>query len=180
VVGGGNSAGQAAVHLCRFASKVTVLVRGPSLSESMSRYLCEQIEGTGNIEVRHQCEVVGGGGAGRLEEITVRDTATGKTSTEPGAALFVLIGAQPHTDWLPEEIERDAWGYLPTGSDVGLQDGWPLDRPPHMFETSLPGVFAVGDVRQRSVKRVASAVGEGAIAIQLVHQYLGEALPVGR
>jgi thioredoxin reductase (NADPH) len=172
VVGGGNSAGQAAVHLCRFASKVTILVRGPSLSQSMSSYLCGQIEETGNIEVRHQSEVIDGGGDGRLEEITVRHTATGETSRERGAALFVLIGAQPHTDWLPAEVKRDPWGYLPTGTDVDLQDRWPLERPPHMFETSLPGVFAAGDVRQRSVKRVASAVGEGSVVLQQVHEYL--------
>ncbi len=172
VVGGGNSAGQAAVHLCRFASQVTVLVRAPSLAESMSRYLCEQIADTENIVVRHECEVVDGGGEGRLEEITVRDTATGETSKEAGGALFVLIGAQPHTAWLPDEIQRDPWGYLPTGSDVALKDRWPLERPPHMFETSLPGVFAAGDARQRSVKRVASAVGEGSVVIQQVHEYL--------
>jgi thioredoxin reductase (NADPH) len=180
VVGGGNSAGQAAVHLCRFARQVTMLVRGSSLSESMSTYLCTQIEKTDNVHVHLQSEIVDGGGDGRLERLVVRDAATGGTSEAQGAALFVLIGAQPHTDWLPDEIERDSWGYLPTGSDVDLIEGWSQDRPPHMFETSLPGVFAVGDVRQRSVKRVASAVGEGSVVIQQVHDYLErEAMSVG-
>ena len=172
VVGGGNSAGQAAVHLCRYAEQVTVLVRGPSLAESMSQYLCKQIAETDNIEVCLHREVVGGGGEGRLEQLSIRDTDTGETSNEPGSALFILIGAEPHTNWLPQEMERDQWGYLLTGSDVGGDDSWRLDRPPHMFETSVPGVFAVGDVRQRSVKRVASAVGEGSVVIQQVHEYL--------
>jgi thioredoxin reductase (NADPH) len=172
VVGGGNSAGQAAVHLCRHAKQVTLLVRGPSLAESMSQYLCKQIAETDNIEVCQHREVIGGGGEGRLEQLTLRDTETGETSSEQGTALFILIGAQPHTDWLPQEIERDQWGYLLTGSDVAQGDTWPLDRPPHMFETSVPGVFAVGDVRHRSIKRVASAVGEGSVVIQQVHEYL--------
>jgi thioredoxin reductase (NADPH) len=180
VVGGGNSAGQAAVHLCRFAERVTILVRGPSLAESMSQYLCKQIAETDNIEVCLHREVIGGGGDGRLEQLTIRNTDTGEISTEQGAALFILIGAEPHTDWLPPEIERDQWGYLVTGTDVDDEDCWRLDRPPHMFETSVPGVFAVGDVRQRSVKRVASAVGEGSVVIQQVHEYLEhEAMALG-
>jgi thioredoxin reductase (NADPH) len=172
VVGGGNSAGQAAVHLCRYAERVTMIVRGPSLGESMSRYLCDQIEATENIEVRTHCEVVDGGGEGRLEQLTIRDGVTGQSSVVPGAALFVLIGARPRTDWLPEEIDRDRWGYLLTGPDVALEGRWHTERAPHVLETSAPGVFAVGDVRQRSVKRVASAVGDGSVVIQQVHEYL--------
>jgi thioredoxin reductase (NADPH) len=177
VVGGGNSAGQAAVHLCRFARRVTLLVRGSSLAASMSRYLCDQIAGTEKIEVRLHTEVVDASGSGgRLEWLTLRDRRSGETSTVDAVALFVLIGARPHTDWLPAAVERDAWGYVTTGTDLARGDAqearWPLERPPRMFETSLPGVFAVGDCRHRSVKRVASAVGEGSIVVQQIHQHL--------
>jgi thioredoxin reductase (NADPH) len=177
VVGGGNSAGQAAIHLCRFARRVTLLVRGSSLAASMSRYLCDQIAGTEKIDVRLNTEVVDAGGSGgRLERITVRDRRSGETGTVDAVALFVLIGARPHTDWLPAGVERDAWGYVTTGTDLARTDApdgrWPLERPPRMLETSLPGVFAVGDCRHRSVKRVASAVGEGSIVVQQIHQHL--------
>jgi thioredoxin reductase (NADPH) len=172
VVGGGNSAGQAAVHLCRFAERVTMVVRGPSLAASMSNYLTEQVEATENIDIRLQSELAGCGGEGRLDRLTIRHTATGESSVVPAAALFILIGARPHTEWLPAEIDRDGWGYLLTGPDVAHEERWELERAPHMLETSVPGVFAVGDVRHRAVKRVASAVGEGSVVIQQVHEYL--------
>ncbi|MGH3066837.1 MAG: FAD-dependent oxidoreductase [Gaiellaceae bacterium] len=155
VVGGANSAGQAAVHLSRYAARVTLLVRGESLAATMSRYLLEEIGGRENIEVRLRTEVVDAGGDGRLESLTLRDG--GGESREPADALFILIGAQARTEWLPGEIERDARGFVVTGPDYG---------------TTVPGVFAIGDVRAESVKRVASAVGEGSVVIQRVHQYL--------
>ena len=178
VVGGGNSAGQAAVHLAKFAKQVTLLVRGPSLAESMSDYLIRELRGAPNVEIRHRVEVVDGQGETRLEQLTLRDRESGDTQTVPAAAVFVLIGAQPRTDWLPDQIQRDRWGYVLTGNDLlrdgRLPDQWPLQRPPMLLETSMPGVFAVGDVRHASIKRVASAAGEGSISIQLVHQYLAE------
>ena len=184
VVGGANSAGQAAVHLARHAEQVTLLVRGGSLADGMSAYLVEELQRAGNVAVRLRTEVTAVEGAGHLEAVTVRDGVTEATETLPAAALFILIGAEPHTDWLASAVERDERGFVLTGRDLlragRPPQGWPLDRPPLLLETSLPGVFAAGDVRHGSVKRVASAVGEGAIAIQLVHQYLGEALPVGR
>lgn len=171
VVGGGNSAGQAAVHLARYAERVTILIRGGSLAKSMSQYLLEVIDATPSIEVRTGAQVVDGSGDGRLSELTLRDVQTEATETVAADALFVMIGARPRTDWLPEAIERDRWGFLLTGPDVPAE-AWPLERPPLMVETSVPGVFAAGDVRHRSVKRVASAVGQGAAAIQQVHEYL--------
>jgi thioredoxin reductase (NADPH) len=176
VVGGGNSAGQAARHLSKHARRVTLLVLGESLAAHMSRYLIEEIEATENIQVRSNTQVIDGGGQGRLEHLVLKDRASGLTETLPAAALFVLIGARPHTGWLPEEVMRDERGYIITGSDL-LRDGsppeaWPLERQPMLMETSVPGVFAAGDVRCGSVKRVASAVGEGSIAIQMVHKYL--------
>jgi thioredoxin reductase (NADPH) len=176
VVGGGNSAGQAARHLSKHARRVTLLVLGESLDAHMSRYLIEEIGATENIQVRLNTQVIDGGGKGRLEHLVLEDRASGLTETAPAAALFVLIGARPHTGWLPEQIMRDDRGYVITGSDL-LRDGsppegWPLERVPMLMETSVPGVFAAGDVRCGSVKRVASAVGEGSIAIQMVHKYL--------
>ena len=176
VVGGGNSAGQAARHLSKHARRVTLLVLGESLAAHMSQYLIEEIEATENIKVRLNAQVIDGGGQGRLEHLVLKDRTSGLTETVPAAALFVLIGARPHTGWLPEEVMRDDRGYIITGSDL-LRDGsppagWPLKRPPMLLETSVPGVFAAGDVRCGSVKRVASAVGEGSIAIQMVHKYL--------
>ncbi|MGH9015652.1 MAG: FAD-dependent oxidoreductase [Acidimicrobiia bacterium] len=170
VIGGGNSAGQAAVHLGRYAARVTLVVRGDSLAASMSQYLRDEIDAAPNIEVGVATQVVDGGGEDRLEHLTLRESRTGTMSTVPADALFVLIGAEPHADWLPPEIRRDDPGFVLTGPDVAA--GWPLERPPFMFETSVPGVFAVGDVRSRSVKRVASAVGEGSVVIQQVHQHL--------
>jgi thioredoxin reductase (NADPH) len=176
IVGGGNSAGQAAVHLATHASSVTILVRGVGLAETMSDYLITQIEATTNIHVRTHVEVVAGDGSDGLRELTLRDTRSNTTSIEPADALFVLIGAEPHTGWLPTEIVRDQWGYIVTGPDLvgaeGPPTGWPLPRPPMLLETSIPGVFAVGDVRHRSIKRVASAVGEGATVISVIHSYL--------
>lgn len=170
VVGGGNSAGQAAMHLCRWAERVCLVVRGPSLAASMSSYLREAIDAAANVEVLLETEVVGGEGESGLESLTLRDVASGKTSHVLADALFVLIGARPGTEWLPEEIARDEWGYVLTGRDAGeVASG---ER--QMLETSLPGVFAVGDVRHGAVKRVASAVGEGSIVIQQVHRHLEE------
>jgi thioredoxin reductase (NADPH) len=174
VVGGGNSAGQAAVHLGRYARSVTVLVRRGSLGETMSSYLIDEIDAAENIEVRPHTEVAGGSGDGSLETIVLRDCRTGRTETVPAAALFVLIGTQPHTSWLPEAVCRDGWGYLLTGTDLP-EDDWPLERPRLMLETSLPGVFAVGDARNGSTKRVASAVGEGSVVIEQVHQLMDSA-----
>jgi thioredoxin reductase (NADPH) len=176
VVGGANSAGQAAMHLSKYASRVTLLVRGGSLKTSMSDYLIKELEATKNVEVRFRTRVVGGGGEGRLERIVLEDATLGHTETVSAAGLFVHIGTQPHTGWLPQDIERDGRGFVLTDSDL-LRDGrspriWPLKRSPLLLETSMPGVFAAGDVRHRSVKRVASAVGEGSIAIQQVHEYL--------
>jgi thioredoxin reductase (NADPH) len=176
VVGGANSAGQAAVHLARYAAKVTVLVRGRSLADGMSDYLVREIESAPNIAIRYHVVVAGGAGNGRLERLTIEDRDSGTTETVPATALFVLIGAEPRTQWLPDAIERDRWGFVVTGADLlaggGSPRNWPLDRAPMLLESSLPRVFAVGDVRSGSVKRVASAVGEGSIAIRLVHEYL--------
>lgn len=179
VVGGANSAGQAAMHLSKYASHVTLLVRGSSLKASMSEYLIREIEAAQNIRVRFKTRVVDGGGDGRLQYLTLASSATGLAETVPAAAMFVLIGAEPHTGWLPEEIKRDERGYILTGQHL-VQDaqpprGWPLGRLPLPTETSMPGVFAAGDVRYGSVKRVASAVGAGAIAVQSVHEHLVKA-----
>ena len=176
VVGGANSAGQAAVHLARYAAQVTVLVRGRSLADSMSEYLIREIESAPNIAVRRRVAVTGGAGQGRLERVTLTDLESGAAETVDAAALFVLIGAEPRTQWLPDAVRRDRSGFVLTGTDL-LEDGqadekWPLRRLPMFLESSLPGVFAAGDVRHGSVKRVASAVGEGSIAIHLVHDHL--------
>ena len=173
VVGGGNSAGQAALHLSKYAQQVTILVRSQSLAASMSDYLIRQIEAAPNVDVRYRCEVAGGGGSGHLEHLLLRNRDSGETELVPAAGLFVLIGAQPFTSWLPETIQRDQWGFILTGPDTGQH--WPLQRAPFPLETTTPGVFAVGDVRHGSIKRVASAVGDGSIAIRLIHDYL--ALP---
>ncbi len=176
VVGGANSAGQATVHLARYASQVTMLVRGSSLAATMSDYLVRELGATRNVTVRFGVEVVDGHGQGRLSGLTLRERRSGAAETVPAAAVFVMIGAEPHTGWLPEAVLRDRWGFVVTGADL-LADGtpppgWPLERRPMPFESSMPGVFAVGDVRHGSTKRVASAVGEGSVAIQQVHQYL--------
>ncbi len=176
VVGGANSAGQAAIHLASYASHVTMLVRGSSLAATMSDYLIQEIKAAPNVTVRLGMEVVDGHGEGRLVSLTLRDRRSGASETVPAAALFVLIGAEPHTGWLPQAVLRDRWGFVVTGADLlqegGPPPGWTLERPPMPFESSVPGVFAVGDVRHGSVKRVAAAVGEGSVAVRLVHQYL--------
>jgi thioredoxin reductase (NADPH) len=173
VVGGGNSAGQAVVHLAKFARTVTLIVRGDALGRTMSDYLVQQIRSTPNIQLKLGAEVVGGDGGDRLETLQVRDRASTAVETIPARILFVLIGALPHTDWLDGVVQRDAKGFIPTGPRVAPAL-WPPDRQPMNFETSVPGIFAVGDVRLDSMKRVASAVGEGAGAIQNVHQYLAQ------
>jgi thioredoxin reductase (NADPH) len=168
VVGGGNSAGQAVLHLARYARRVTLVVRAQSLEAGMSHYLIQEIESTPNLDVRTSTEVVGGNGEGRLQQLVLREKGTGEKDTVAADALFVLIGADPHTDWLPPEITRDPNGFLLTGEELSDDLNWSLERRPHSLETSMPGVFAAGDVRRSSVKRVASAVGEGSIAIRLV------------
>ncbi len=175
VVGGGNSAGQAAVHLARHARQVTMLVRGGSLAASMSRYLIDVLGAARNIDVLFETEVVGGGGDGRLERLVLAERGSGERRSVEAAALFVLVGAKPFTDWLPDSVARDDWGFLLTGADaIERQDGQtgPLTRSPQPLETSLPGCFAVGDVRHGSVKRVASAVGDGAVVVGQVHAHL--------
>jgi thioredoxin reductase (NADPH) len=176
IVGGGNSAGQAAMYLSKYASSVTILVRGESLATSMSQYLIAQIEAQENIAVWIRSRVVEAKGSTSLEVIIIADVVTGDVRTVPAYALFIFIGAMPHTDWVADVLKRDSQGFILTGPDL-LRDGrrprgWNLDRAPYLLETSVPGVFAAGDVRQRSVKRVASAVGEGSMAVQFVHQYL--------
>jgi thioredoxin reductase (NADPH) len=174
VIGAGNSAGQAALFLADFANRVTILCRGPSLSQSMSSYLVERIERAPNIDVRAQSEVAEFEGGEQLEAALI-ETAGSARERVPGTSAFVFIGARPHTEWLGDLIARDERGFVLAGSDLaGIGDRWQLERDPYPLETSLPGVFVAGDVRHRSVKRVASAVGEGAMAVQLVHQYIGE------
>jgi thioredoxin reductase (NADPH) len=172
IAGGANSAGQAALHLADYARRVTLVVRAPSFSGGMSQYLVHELAAAPNVEVRTGTEVVGGGGDGRLQHLELREEASGDRETVAAEGLFVLIGASPRTDWLPEEIARDEQGFLLTGADLAQDQRWPLERQPLLLETSMPGVFASGDVRHGSVKRVASAVGEGSIAIQLVHTLL--------
>jgi thioredoxin reductase (NADPH) len=171
VVGGANSAGQAALHLAKFAARVTLLVRGESLVASMSDYLIQQIEATANVVVRLRTEVVDGRGESRLEGLVVKDIDTGACEDVAAAAVFVMIGAEPRTAWLPDELRRDDRGFILTDRDVPT-DELVTGRAALPFETSMRGVFAVGDVRHGSVKRVASAVGEGSVAVGSVHQYL--------
>ncbi|HSD02972.1 MAG TPA: FAD-dependent oxidoreductase [Gaiellales bacterium] len=172
VVGGGNSAGQAALHLARYARHVTVLVRGGSLDASMSDYLIRALGAAPNVAVRTRVTVTGGGGDRRLERLVLHDAGAGADEAVAAEGLFVLIGAHPLTDWLPPDMARDAHGFLLTGDD--LDGAWGLERRPFSLETSMPGVFAAGDARHGSVKRVAAAVGEGATAVQLVHRLVGD------
>jgi len=176
IVGGANSAGQSAVYLARTARSVTLLVRGKSLDESMSYYLIQQIGTIDNITVRTCTEVVAAEGTEHLERLTLRDNVTGTTETVQTKWLFVFIGAAPRTDWLDGVVTRDPRGFVIAGPDLGVEgqppSGWALDRPPYHLETSVPGVFVAGDARAESAKRVASAVGEGAMAVMLVHRYL--------
>ena len=175
VVGGGNSAGQAAIHLAKYARHVTLVTRGDGLSDSMSRYLVSFLQNADRISMRPRTLVVNGDGDTRLRQLTLEQLDSGDREVVPADALFVMIGADPHTGWLPPEIARNEHGFLLTGPDIvgaGLPQPWPLQRLPLGLETSLPGVFAAGDVRAESVKRVASAVGEGAVAVRLVQQHL--------
>jgi thioredoxin reductase (NADPH) len=176
VVGGANSAGQAAVYFARYARAVTILVRGAALEASMSYYLVQQIAAISNITVRTCTEVIAGSGDGHLEKLTLRDNATGATEVVDAQWLFVFIGAAPRTEWLDGVVVRDERGFVVAGPDLPLDGsrpaGWPAGRAPYHLETSVPGVFVAGDARAESAKRVASAVGEGAMAVMLVHRYL--------
>jgi thioredoxin reductase (NADPH) len=176
VVGGANSAGQGAMFFARYASKVTMLVRGSSLTKSMSQYLIDQIDGTDNIEVLTRTEVTEAHGSDRLEGLTILNNQTGESQEVETPAMFLFIGAVPHTEMVAGVVARNNAGFILTGPDL-LQGGkrpkgWPPGRAPYMLETSVPGIFAAGDVRQGAVRRVASAVGNGAIAVNFVHQYL--------
>jgi thioredoxin reductase (NADPH) len=169
VVGGGNSAGQAVLHLAKYCELVTLVVRGADLGAGMSSYLVEAIAAAPNVVVRLSTEVVGGSGETRLERVVVRDRTSKAEETLKADGLFVMIGAQPRTDWLPAEVARDRFGYVLAGSDAGQLGTWPLERAPYPYESTVPGLFAVGDVRCGSVKRVASAVGEGSVVVSQVH-----------
>lgn len=178
VVGGANSAGQAAMHFSKYARRVVMLVRGASLAASMSQYLIDQIKATPNIQVEFNSAVVEAHGEERLEAISVYCSESNETNTVPASSLFILIGAMPRTDWLADVVERDELGFVLSGSEL-MRDGkrprgWQLDRDPGLLETNVPGIFVVGDVRRGSVKRVASGVGEGSVAISFVHQYLSK------
>ncbi len=178
IIGGANSAGQAAMYFSRYAHKVTMLVRSDSLAKSMSQYLIDQIAETPNITVQTHSSVLEAKGETSLEAITIQNTLSGETQTVPATSLFIFIGAVPRTDWLDGAIQRDERGFILTGPEIPLNEGrikgWTLPRDPYLLETNVPGVFAVGDVRHGSVKRVASGVGEGSICVQFVHQYLSK------
>jgi thioredoxin reductase (NADPH) len=178
IVGGANSAGQAAMFFSKYARRVVMLVRGPSLTATMSQYLIDQIQKTESIQVEYRSRVTEVHGDDRLRTISIACDVSGDTQTVPASSLFIFIGAQPRTAWLDGVIERDSRGFILTGPDL-MRDGkppkgWQLDRDPGLLETNVPGVFAVGDVRHGSIKRVASGVGEGSVAIQFVHQYLSK------
>jgi thioredoxin reductase (NADPH) len=178
VVGGANSAGQAAIYFAGYAQRVTILYRGDDLGKSMSRYLIDTIESTANIDVRLHGEVASAHGDDSLERITIKDTRSGELSELDLAAMFVFIGARPQTAWLSESVARDSRGFVRAGTELLLEDvrpRWRLDRDPYLLETSLPGMFVAGDVRSQSMKRVASAVGEGSMAVHFVHEYLAAA-----
>lgn len=178
VVGGGNSAGQAAMYLSKFAKNVFILIRKDDLSSTMSSYLIDQIKGTDNIKVRPKTEIAEALGDDRLEELVVRNIETGDTSREKAGALYIFIGAKPFTDWIKMDIIKDDKGFIETGRDLKGYDNfakvWKQNRDPYLLETSCPGIFAAGDVRARSMNRVAAAVGEGSMAISFVHKYLAE------
>lgn len=176
IIGGANSAGQGAMYFSKYAQRVVMLVRGPSLSATMSQYLIDQIQRTPNIEVVTGARVAEVHGTERLEAISIHCGGSNETNRVPATSLYVFIGAEPRTDWLAGVVERDERGFILTGADLALNGkrplGWPLDRDPYWMETNVPGIFAAGDVRHGSVKRVASGVGEGSIAVQFIHQYL--------
>lgn len=178
IIGGANSAGQAAMHFSKYARSVTMLVRSDSLTKSMSQYLIDQIAATENITVRTQTRVVEVKGEQNLEAIVLKDDQTGAMETVPAKSLFIFIGARPQTDWLDGIVERDENGFILAGGDL-IRDkrhpkGWTLERDPYLLETSVPGIFVAGDVRYASVKRVASGVGEGSVCVQFVHRYLSK------
>jgi thioredoxin reductase (NADPH) len=178
IIGGANSAGQAAVYFARYARQVTMLVRGDSLTATMSHYLIERLKQTPNILVETSVEVAEACGTSRLESLVLQHAKTRDRRTVPAQSLFILIGASPHTDWLGESVLRDEYGFILSGPDL-LRDGclppnWPLQRPPYLFETSVPGIFVAGDARHGSIKRVASGVGEGTIAEKMIERYLDE------
>ncbi len=179
VTGGGNSAGQAVMHFARHGIKCTLLVRGASISLGMSDYLVQEIRHAPEIDVRERTEVIGAEGDHMLERLVLRDCASGAIETVPARMLFVLIGVEPHTDWLDDTVQRNRSGFLLTGVDVDRRAGWPLERRPVRLETSIPGVYAVGDVRLGSFKRVASAVGEGANVVPYIHEYLVAPVALG-
>jgi thioredoxin reductase (NADPH) len=178
VVGGANSAGQAAMNFAKYAERVVILVRGTSLSATMSKYLIDQIEQTPNIQLWTHASIAEVHGEAHLAEISVLCSDTNKTERVPANALFIFIGALPRTDWLGHTVERDERGFILTGPDLiragDRPKGWTLERDPYLLETNIPGIFAVGDVRHGSVKRVASGVGEGSVAVQFIHQYLSK------
>ena len=180
LIGGGNSAGQAAMLFSSYAESVTMLVRGASLAASMSQYLVDQLAAKGNVTVETDAEVVGVDGRDALETIDVVSGPSRRHERRPSDALFVFIGARAETSWLPANVIRDQWGYVCTGRDVMdlLRERppatWPLERDPYLLETSVPGIMAAGDVRHGSIKRVSAGVGEGSMAIAVVHQYLAE------
>ena len=180
VVGGANSAGQAAMYFSKYARRVVILVRGSSLSVSMSQYLIDQLKQTPNIQIEFNSTVVEAHGKDHLEAISIHCAPTNQTNQVPANALFIMIGAAPNTSWLADVVERDERGFILSGSDL-MRDGkrpkgWQLDRDPGLLETSVPGIFVVGDVRHGSVKRVASGVGEGSVAVSFVHQYLSKVI----
>ena len=173
VLGGANSAGQAALHLARYAERVTLVVRSDSLDAGMSHYLVRQVEAAPNVDVRLNTEIVGGGGDGWLDHLVLRERG-GSDQRVSADGLFLMIGASPHTDWLPSDVATDSRGFVLTGTDLGDERGWPLERRPFLLETSVPRVLAAGDVRHGSSGRVASAVGEGSVAIQTLHALLAD------
>jgi thioredoxin reductase (NADPH) len=178
VVGGANSAGQAAMNFSKYAERVVILVRGTSLASSMSQYLIDQIKETPNIQLWTHASVAEVHGETHLEEVSVLCSDTGRTERVPANAMFIFIGALPRTQWLADVVERDERGFILTGPDLMREGqrakGWKLERDPFLLETNVPGLFAVGDVRHGSVKRVASGVGEGSVAVQFIHQYLSK------